>query len=195
MSFLSSSVTSELRDAHLDRLGLEAEPPSRQALRRLHRRHVERVPYETLWIHAGETWGIEPADAITRIARHRRGGYCYHVNGAFGLLLRSLNYSVRAHIGAVHGADGRNDNSAANHPLLTVDGCPPTTTLPVGGTWREPPRCDARTPPAQRTVYFVSWEDLSERDIATLLQIAPGTVRRRAHRARHGRCGRRSPRW
>lgn len=38
---------------------------------------------------------------------------------------------------------------------------------------------------AQRTViYFVYWEDLSERDIATLLHIAPGTVRRHLVRAR-----------
>ena len=115
-------MTSELRDAYLDRLGLEAEPPSQEALRRLHRRHVERVPYETLWIHAGETWGIDPADAVTRIAREGRGGYCYHLNGAFGLLLQSLNYSVQAHVGDVHGADGPNDNSTANHLVLTVDG-------------------------------------------------------------------------
>ncbi len=38
---------------------------------------------------------------------------------------------------------------------------------------------------AQRTVvYFVYWEDLSERDIAALLQVAPGTVRRHLVRAR-----------
>ena len=38
---------------------------------------------------------------------------------------------------------------------------------------------------AQRTViYFVYWQDLSERDIATLLQVAPGTVRRHLIRAR-----------
>lgn len=38
---------------------------------------------------------------------------------------------------------------------------------------------------SQRTViYFVYWEDLSERDIAALLQVAPGTVRRHLVRAR-----------
>ena len=38
---------------------------------------------------------------------------------------------------------------------------------------------------AQRTViYFVYWEDLTERDIATLLQVSPGTVRRHLVRAR-----------
>ena len=44
--------------AYLRRLGLEAEPPSVDALQRLHRAQVERVPYETMWIHAGEPWGI-----------------------------------------------------------------------------------------------------------------------------------------
>lgn len=98
MSFLPSSVTSEVRDAYLTRLGLEAEPPSADALRRLHRRQVERVPYETIWIHGGETWGIDPADAIVRIALQGRGGYCYHLNGALGLLLQSLGYLSLIHI-------------------------------------------------------------------------------------------------
>jgi arylamine N-acetyltransferase len=102
--FPPTSVTNELRDAYLDRLGLDAEPPSAEALRRLHRRHVERVPYETLWIQAGERWGIDPVEAMTRIALHRRGGYCYHLNGALGLVLRSLGYSVHGHVGGVHGA-------------------------------------------------------------------------------------------
>jgi RNA polymerase sigma-70 factor (ECF subfamily) len=38
---------------------------------------------------------------------------------------------------------------------------------------------------AQRTViYFVYWEDLTERDIASLLDVSPGTVRRHLVRAR-----------
>src|SRR6185437_6116976 len=49
MFFTSTSVDSDLRDAYLARLGLEAEPPSVEALRWLHRRQVERVPYETMW--------------------------------------------------------------------------------------------------------------------------------------------------
>jgi arylamine N-acetyltransferase len=122
--FMSRVVADGLVDAYLDRLGLEAEPPSAEALRRLHRRQVERVPYETLWIHAGESWGVDPVQAMTRIALHGRGGYCYHLNGAFGLLLRSLGYSVEGHVGAVHGADGPNAESTANHLVLTVAGLP-----------------------------------------------------------------------
>lgn len=84
----------ELRDAYLRRLGLDAEPPSVDALQRLHRRQVERIPYETMWIQAGEAWGIDPVDSVARIALQGRGGYCYHLNGAFCELLQSLGYAV-----------------------------------------------------------------------------------------------------
>lgn len=117
-------VADELVEAYLARLGLEAEPPSAEALRRLHRRQVERVPYETMWIHAGEGWGIGPADAMARIALQGRGGYCYHLNGAFGLLLASLGYKVQGHVGAVHGVEGPDDASTGNHLVLTVEGLP-----------------------------------------------------------------------
>jgi arylamine N-acetyltransferase len=122
--FESASVDRELRNAYLDRLGLEAEPPSVEGLRQLHRRQVERVPYETMWIHAGEGWGIDPTDSMTRVAYHRRGGYCYHLNGAFGLLLRSLGYAVQGHVGGVHGGSGPDAESTANHLVLTVDALP-----------------------------------------------------------------------
>jgi N-hydroxyarylamine O-acetyltransferase len=118
------SIDSELQTAYLRRLGLEAEPASVEALQRLHRRQVERIPYETMWLHAGEMWGIDPVDSLGRIAFQGRGGYCYHLNGAFAELLRSLGYVVARHVGGVHGPDGPNADSAGNHVLLTVSGLP-----------------------------------------------------------------------
>jgi N-hydroxyarylamine O-acetyltransferase len=126
-------MNAELRAAYLRRLGLDAEPPSVQALQRLHRRQVERVPYETMWIHAGETWGIDPLDSVARIALSGRGGYCYHLNGAFGELLRSLGYTVSGHVGGVHGPGGPDADSAGNHLVLTVSGLP--TSENPSGIW------------------------------------------------------------
>ncbi|MCU1465434.1 MAG: hypothetical protein JWM72_1362 [Actinomycetia bacterium] len=117
-------IDAELRTAYLHRLGLDAEPPSVEALQRLHRRHVERVPYETMWLHAGEAWGIDPLDSAARIARQGRGGYCYHLNGAFSELLRSLGYSVVRHVGGVHGPGGPDVEALGNHLVLTVRGLP-----------------------------------------------------------------------
>lgn len=114
----------ELQSAYLDRLGLEAEPPSIDALQRLHRAQVERVPYETLWIHANEAWDIDLARSAQRVALEGRGGYCFHLNGAFSELLRSLGYAVARHVGGVHGPDGPHGFEMTNHLVLTVSDLP-----------------------------------------------------------------------
>jgi N-hydroxyarylamine O-acetyltransferase len=123
----------ELRAAYLRRLGLDVEPPSAEALHRLVQRQVERVPYETMWIAAGETWGIGPHDAVARIALDGRGGYCYHLNGALAELLWSLGYAGRRHVGGVHGPEGPNADCVGNHLVLTVSGLP--TSANPSGVW------------------------------------------------------------
>jgi arylamine N-acetyltransferase len=122
-----------LQDAYLRRLGLDAEPVSIEALHRLHRRQVERIPYETMWIHGDEPWGIDPVDSVARIALQSRGGYCFHLNGAFSELLRSLGYQVARHVGGVHGPGGPDAAMLTNHLVLTVSGLP--TDEHPAGTW------------------------------------------------------------
>ncbi len=112
--------------AYLQRLGVDADPPSADALAMIVRRHAERVPYETLWIPAGEHWSTDPVLAAERIALHGRGGYCYHLNGALGMLLCSLGYEVQGHVGGVQAGDPVPD-AAGNHLVLTV------AALPSGG--------------------------------------------------------------
>ncbi len=128
-----TEIDGELRAGYLRRLGLEAEPPTIDALQRLHRRHVERVPYETMWIHLGEPWDVDPVSAMERIVRHGRGGYCYHLNGAFSQLLRSLGYRVTRHVGGVHGPGEADTETMGNHLVLTVSGL--ATTENPSGTW------------------------------------------------------------
>ena len=114
----------ELRDAYLARLGLGVEAPSVDALFALHRAHVERVPYETLWIQLGQHRGVDPRESMRHIATTRGGGYCFHLNGAFSELLMDLGYDVIRHVGAVHGPGGPLDDEIANHLVLTVRGLP-----------------------------------------------------------------------
>jgi N-hydroxyarylamine O-acetyltransferase len=129
MAVMSRAV----RDAYLARLGLEAEPASVGALFRLHRAHVERVTYETLWIHLGERWGIGVGESVARIATRGRGGYCYQLNGALGGLLESLGYDVSRHVGGVHGPGGPTEDAMTNHLVLTVHGLP--TGANPDGNW------------------------------------------------------------
>lgn len=122
-----------VRAAYLARLGVDPEPPSVESLAALVRRHAERVPYETLWIQSGERWGIDPVASARRVALEGRGGYCYHLNGALGLLLTSLGYDVHGHVGGVHGPSGPDPASAGNHLVLTVTGLPSDAN--PSGTW------------------------------------------------------------
>jgi N-hydroxyarylamine O-acetyltransferase len=119
--------------AYLARLGVDPEAPSAEALRRLHGRHAERIPYETMWIHAGERWTTDALAAAERIALHARGGYCFHLNGAFAELLEALGYQVTRHVGGVHGPAGPTDDEVGNHLVLTVSDLPDDTN--PGGEW------------------------------------------------------------
>jgi arylamine N-acetyltransferase len=119
--------------AYLNRLGVDAEPPSVEALARLHRAHVERIPYETFWIHLGQAWGIDPAETTRRAATTRRGGYCFQLNGAFATLLTSLGYRVSLNVAGVHEAGGPDVSTLRNHAALLVHGLPSEAN--PGGHW------------------------------------------------------------
>lgn len=120
-------------DAYLARLGLEREPPSVDALAAVHRRLVERVPYETTWIHLGERWDVDRRASLRRIAREQRGGYCFHLNGALSLVLEALGYDVTLHVGGVHGPEGPTADAMTNHLVLVVHGLP--TDASPDGHW------------------------------------------------------------
>lgn len=117
-------------EAYLRRLGVDAEPPSIDGLFRIHRAHVDRVPYETTWIHLGEPWSVDTDAAFERIAEGGRGGYCFHLNGSLARLLTMLGYDVSLHIGGVHGPEP-SDNDLTNHLVLTVAALP-TDDNPAG---------------------------------------------------------------
>jgi N-hydroxyarylamine O-acetyltransferase len=119
-------------EAYLRRLGIEDPgPPSAAGLRALHAAHVERIPYEAIEIQLERPTTVDPHDSAERILTRHRGGYCYHLNGAFSLLLDALGYDVVWHrAGVQNHADPEPPGSErANHLALTVhglpgDGCP-----------------------------------------------------------------------
>jgi len=114
-------MTQPLMAAYLRRLRVGVEPPSAEALFRIHRAHVERVPYETTWIHLGEQWGIDVPSSMERIAYQGRGGYCFHLNGSLAGLLAMLGYDVTFHVGGVHGVEPTAE-AMTNHLVLIVAG-------------------------------------------------------------------------
>jgi arylamine N-acetyltransferase len=112
-------------NAFLRRLGLdEIEPPSVAGLHRLHRAFVERVPYEVIEIQLERPTSLDPFEATDRIVRRGRGGYCFHLNGAFSTLLAALGYRVGLHRAGVQNHTGQRAGIYRNHLALTVEGLP-----------------------------------------------------------------------
>jgi N-hydroxyarylamine O-acetyltransferase len=117
--------------AYLRRLRLEHPgPPSVEGLHALHAAQVERIPYEALEIQLRQPTTVDPHDSARRILQRHRGGYCYHLNGAFSLLLDALGYDVVWHRAGV--SDGAPGTEIANHLALTVHGLP-SEDSPSGG--------------------------------------------------------------
>nr|WP_033258244.1 arylamine N-acetyltransferase [Kitasatospora sp. SID7827] len=108
-----------LVDAYLERIGAERPArPDLRALAELQERHVLSVPFENLDYHLDREIHLD-ARVVDKIVRDGRGGACYEVNPAFGLLLEALGYRVRILAARVRRPDGL--GAPLGHLLLRVD--------------------------------------------------------------------------
>jgi N-hydroxyarylamine O-acetyltransferase len=101
---------------------ISVSPPVRAgaaAFRRLHRAHQMSVPFENLSIHLGEPISLAEDDLVSKIVDRRRGGFCYELNGAFGLLLETLGAQVARVSARVYG-DGQRLGPPFDHMALIV---------------------------------------------------------------------------
>jgi N-hydroxyarylamine O-acetyltransferase len=130
--------------AHIGASGVG--PPSVEALAELQARHLERVVFENLEIQRGRPTTVDYAESAERIVRRGRGGYCFHLNGAFGLLLEALGYEVSRRRGTVQPPPGTAPVSLLNHLVVLVHGLP-TSANPEGTWWAEVGFGDGSTRP------------------------------------------------
>lgn len=80
---------------YLDRIGYHGQHrPSLQLLQKLHSKHLLSVPFENLDIHLGRPIVLDEAPFYEKIVEHRRGGFCYELNGLFAALLKALGFKV-----------------------------------------------------------------------------------------------------
>lgn len=88
--------TSEIQ-MYLKQLGIkEIQPPTRSYLFELHQAHVHRFSWQTIDIFSGNPTSIDLEQSVPLLLSGR-SGYCFHLNGAFSTLLRSLGYQVDWH--------------------------------------------------------------------------------------------------
>ena len=122
---------------YLARIGVgHPGPPSADALAELQAGHLERVVFENLEIQRGRPTTVDPAESAERIVQRGRGGYCFHLNGAFGLLLEALGYEVSRRRGTVQPPPELAPSRLLNHLVVLVHGLP-TRAHPEGTWWAE----------------------------------------------------------
>lgn len=81
--------------AYLDRIEFRGSlDPHFEMLRQLHLAHLLHVPFENLSIHSHEPIVLNDSALFEKIVTHRRGGFCYELNGLFAALLRELGFEV-----------------------------------------------------------------------------------------------------
>jgi len=79
--------------AYLSRIGIsEIQPPTKSYLFELHKSHVKNLSWQTIDIFARKPAAIDVRQSVQLIL-NRRSGYCFHLDGAFSTLLRSLGYN------------------------------------------------------------------------------------------------------
>jgi arylamine N-acetyltransferase len=122
---------------YLSRIGLPEDlAPTAETLAELQRRHLDAVPYENLAIMLGRPDSTDPGQALARIAAGGNAGYCFHHNGAFEVVLRTLGFAVERRAGQVRGRP----IPRLNHLVLlvTIDGRRWWPDLGLGDALRVP---------------------------------------------------------
>lgn len=120
--------------AYLRRLGIEGTPPpTLDVLFQIHRRHLERVPYENLGIMLGTPPSVDATASLERVGELGRAGYCFHQNGALELALRDLGFDVTRRHGHVWTTEDDRHGTFFNHLVLHVAGLPAPEN--PGGEW------------------------------------------------------------
>ena len=67
----------------------------------LHQAHVQYISWQTLDIFTNKKTSISRTDSVHLLLTNR-SGYCFHLNHAFYLLLRTLGYNVTIHSAGIH---------------------------------------------------------------------------------------------
>ena len=106
--------------AYLERIHCPGAPRvDLSALAALMQGHLMEVPFENLSIHYQQPIVLDEDLLFAKVVQHRRGGFCYELNGLFAQLLQELGFAVTlisAQVGTADGAFG----PAFDHLALLV---------------------------------------------------------------------------
>ena len=83
-------------EAWLRRLGMDRIPaPTVETLRSIVQSHQDSFPFENIDVYCGSVPSLEPPALAKKLIHHRRGGYCFELNGLLRTGLEALGFDVR----------------------------------------------------------------------------------------------------
>jgi len=133
--------------AYLKRIGYRGTTkPSISVLRQLHRRHLLSVPFENLDIQSHIPIVLSEKAFQDKIIKHRRGGFCYELNGFFAGLLRELGFEVKMLSARVARKNGGYGGEFDHMTLLVQLDHPWLADVGFGDSFTEPKRLDTSSP-------------------------------------------------
>ncbi len=172
-------------DAYLERIRYAGlREPTAETLRNLQLNHLYHVPFENLDIGRKVPIVLERPALYNKIVVHRRGGFCYEVNGMFSWLLTELGFDVTllsAHDIAEDGTLGLEFDHLTllvKCPAEAGPGTPWLADVGWGDTFRQPLRLDVSGDQTQGSrIYRIE----SDGEYRTLLQNHNGSVWEKAY--------------
>src|SRR5713226_2858173 len=143
--------------AYLKRTGYRGPlRPSIEVLRKLHKRHLLAIPFENLDIHLGRPIILSDDALYDKIVNHRRGGFCYELNGSFAILLKRLGFRVSMLSARVARKDGGFTPGFDHMTLLVRLRERWLADVGFGESFTEPKRIDTSNPQSDdRRIYRI----------------------------------------
>jgi N-hydroxyarylamine O-acetyltransferase len=136
---------------YMERIGYRGPlRPSVEVLRKLHRRHMLSVPFENLDILLGRPIILSKNAFYDKIIKHRRGGFCYELNGSFASLLKKLGFKVSMLSAGVARRGGGFSPDFDHMTLLVQLKEPWLADVGFGDSFTEPKRLDIYSPQTDR---------------------------------------------
>jgi N-hydroxyarylamine O-acetyltransferase len=88
---------------YCERTGAPLDGPLNvERLEELQRAQIYAMPFENFDIQLGRGIDLTPEHLIEKLIRHKRGGYCFELNGLFLTVLKYLGFEARALLARVH---------------------------------------------------------------------------------------------
>lgn len=112
-------------DAYFDRIDYQgSREPSLATLQKIHRAHLQAVPFENLDIHIPRPIQLNREALFKKIVTEHRGGFCFEQNGFFAYVLQDLGFEVSMLSAQVYSQDFQSYGIPGNHMTLhvTVEG-------------------------------------------------------------------------